>query len=78
MIQTEMEVKTSYTWNEGIRLYLEHHPEVFTDEFMEELADRFLNCNTIRQTFKAIYPAILANDILPNADIIPSNIWEKK
>ena len=68
------EVKTDYTWDEGIRLYLEHHPEVFSNEFMEELADRFLNCNTIRKTIKDIYKIILVNDIIPNLDIIPSDI----
>ena len=66
-----VKMKTSFTKNERIRIYLEHHPEVFTDDFMEELADRFLNCNTIRNTFKTIYPAILTNDIIPNVDIMP-------
>lgn len=72
MIKNGMKMRTNYTWNEGIREYLETHAnEVFTDEYMEELADKFLNCNTIRSAIKALYPAILINDILPNVDIIP-------
>ena len=39
-----------------IRIYLESHPEVFTQELCQELADRFLNVNTIRKTIKQEYP----------------------
>ena len=39
-----------------IRIYLENHPEVFTQELCQELADRFLNVNTIRKTIKQEFP----------------------
>ena len=39
-----------------IRIYLESHPEVFTQELCQELADRFLNVNTIRKTIMQEYP----------------------
>ena len=59
---------------EKIRIYLEHHPEVFTNEFMEELADRYLNYNTVRNRIKTLYPSIVRElhennqiDIIPDA-----------
>lgn len=46
-----------------IRIYLEKHPEVFTEEFCEYLADRFLNVNTIRKTIKEEYPQWVKKNI---------------
>ena len=60
---------------EKIRVYLEIHPEVFTEEFMEELADRFLNYNNVRKKIKELYPRILKAD-LDVVNIIPSD-YEK-
>lgn len=69
-----MRTMNKLTWDEKVREYLENHKdEVFTDEFMEELVYRFLNCYSIRSTFKVIYPAIIANDIIPNLDIISTS-----
>ncbi len=39
-----------------IKLHLDNHPEVFTEDFCGELADRFLNVNTIRKTIKQEFP----------------------
>jgi hypothetical protein len=60
---------------ERIRVYLEIHPEVFTEEFMEELAERFLNYNNVRKKIKELYPRILKAD-LDVVNIIPSD-YEK-
>ena len=46
-----------------IRIHLEKHPEVFTQEFCEYLADRFLNVNTIRKTIKEEYPEWVKKNI---------------
>ena len=65
---------------EKIRVYLELHPEVFTEEFMEELADRFLNYNNVRKKIKELYPRILKAD-LDVINIIPSDyekVFKKK
>lgn len=61
---------------EKMRIYLEYHPEVFTDDFMEELSDRFLNYSTVRKKIKELYPRILRADIANNIDLIP-NDYEK-
>ena len=74
-----MKTKDRLTDVEKIRIYLEHHAdEVFTPDFMEELADRFLNINTIRTTFKRIYPRILHEEIIPNAEIMPVEYEEQQ
>ena len=45
---------------EKIRVFMEHHKEeVFTPEFMELLADRYLNYNTVRNRIKMLYPSIV-------------------
>ena len=46
-----------------IRIYLEKHPEVFTQEFCEYLAESFLNLNIIRKTIKEVYPEWVRNNI---------------
>lgn len=61
---------------EKIRIYLEYHPEVFTEEFMAELADRFLNYYNVRKKIKELYPMILREDIKDNINIIPNNYEE--
>jgi len=57
-----------------IRIYLESHPEVFTQELCQELADRLLNVNTIRKTIKQEYPMWLKKNmnnfyILPDTEL---------
>ena len=61
-----------------IRFYLESHPEVFTDELMEYLADTYLNYNTVRNAIKEQYPSIV-RELLENnrIDVIP-NDYEKE
>lgn len=59
---------------EKIRVFMEHHKEeVFTPEFMELLADRYLNYNTVRNRIKMLYPSIVKElkknntiNIIPN------------
>ena len=60
---------------EKIRIYLEYHPEVLTEEFMEQLADRYLNYLTVRKTIKNMWP-ILCQENKDNFNIIPSD-YEK-
>ena len=55
-----------------IRIYLENHPEVFTQKFCEELADRLLNANTIRKTIKQEFPEWLRRNI-NDFYVIPEN-----
>ena len=58
---------------EKIRIYLEYHPEVFTNDVMEELADRFLNYNNVRKKIKELYPMIVRADIADNINLIPDD-----
>ena len=45
-----------------IKLHLDEHPEVFTEDFCEELADRFLNVNTIRKTINDEYSKYIVDN----------------
>lgn len=58
---------------EKIRVYMEHHKEeVFTQEFMKILADRYLNYYTVRNRIKKLYPTIVRELIKNNTiSIIP-------
>ena len=60
---------------EKIRIYLEYHPEVFTKDFMELLADRYLNYLTVRKRIKEMWPELCRQNI-NNFNIIP-NDYEK-
>ena len=60
---------------EKIRIYLEYHPEVFTEDFMELLADRYLNYLTVRKRIKEMWPELCRHNI-NNFNIIP-NDYEK-
>ena len=57
-----------------IRYYMEYHKEeVFTQEFMKLLADRFLNYNTVRERIKRLYPSITRELVKNNViNIIPN------
>ena len=57
---------------EKIRIYLEYHPEVFTEEFMELLAKRYLNYLTVRKKIKEMWPKLCRKNI-NNFDIIPND-----
>ncbi len=62
---------------EKIRIYMEYHKdEVFTPEFMEKLADRFLSYYSVRKKIKELYPRILIADIKDNISIIPDSYEE--
>ena len=60
---------------EKIRIYLEYHPEVFTEEFMELLANRYLNYLTVRKKIKQMWKELCRKNI-NNFSIIP-NEYEK-
>ena len=60
---------------EKIRIYLEYHPEVFTEEFMQLLANRYLNYLTVRKRIKEMWPELCRQNI-NNFNIIP-NDYEK-
>jgi replicative superfamily II helicase len=60
---------------EKIRIYLEYHPEVFTEEFMELLANRYLNYLTVRKRIKEMWPELCRKKI-NKINIIP-NDYEK-
>ena len=62
---------------EKIRLYLDMHPEVFTDEFMEEVSRRFLNYNTVRKYIKDNWYKI-TEELIDNITIIPKDENEIK
>ncbi len=57
---------------EKIRIYLEYHPEVFTEEFMELLANRYLNYLTVRKRIKEMWPELCRENI-NKISIIPNN-----
>lgn len=59
---------------EKIRIYMEYHKdEVFTEELMNELADKFLNYHYVRTKIKELYPRIVEADIMNNVNLIPDN-----
>lgn len=57
---------------EKIRIYLEYHPEVFTEEFMELLAKRYLNYLTVRKKIKEMWPELCCKNI-NKFNIIPND-----
>ena len=57
---------------EKIRIYLEYHPEVFTEEFMELLAKRYLNYLTVRKRIKEMWVELCRKNI-NNFNIIPND-----
>jgi len=61
---------------EKIRVWLEYHQEVFTEDFMAELANKFLNYYNVRKKIKELFPRILRMDIIDNIDIIPNDYGE--
>lgn len=57
---------------EKIRIYLEYHPEVFTEEFMELLAKRYLNYLTVRKRIKEMWVELCRMNI-NKFNIIPND-----
>ena len=62
---------------EKIRLYLDMLPEVFTEEFMEEVSRRFLNYNTVRKYIKDNWRKI-TEELIDDITIIPTDENEIK
>lgn len=63
---------------EKIRVYMELYPErVFTNDFMEELASKFLNYHTVRKMIKDIWHEV-TNELINNVNIIPNYYEELK
>ena len=60
---------------EKIRIYLEYHPEVFTEDFMKLLANRYLNYLTVRKRIKEMWVELCRKN-KDNFNIIP-NDYEK-
>lgn len=76
-IATQMKMKFEkehFDELEKIRIYMEYHPEVFTEDLMEYLTDSYLNYNTVRNRIKTLYPSIVS-DLVKNKQIhvIPDN-----
>ena len=57
---------------EKIRIYLEYHPEVFTEEFMQLLANRYLNYLTVRKRIKEMWVELCRMNI-NKFNIIPND-----
>ena len=53
------------------------HPEVFTEEFMEEVSRKFLNYNTVRKFVKDNWCKI-TEELIDNITIIPKDENEIK
>jgi hypothetical protein len=62
---------------EKIRLYLDMHTEVFTEDFMEEVSQKFLNYNTVRKYIKDNWRKI-TEELIDNITIIPKDEKEIK
>ena len=62
---------------EKIRLYLDMHTELFTEDFMEEVSQKFLNYNTVRMYIKDNWYKI-TEELIDNITIIPKDENEIK
>ena len=62
---------------ERINLYLGMHPEVFTEEFMAEIAQKYLNYYNVRKYIKDNWHKI-TNELIVNITIIPRDEKEIK
>ncbi len=63
---------------ERIRVYMEYHPEIFTDELMEYLSFYFLSYYQVRKTIKKLYPSIIKKMVKNNEiDVIPNRYEEE-
>ena len=56
-----------------IRVYMELYPErVFTNDFMEELANKYLNYYTVRKMIKDIWYEVVG-ELVDNINLIPND-----
>lgn len=53
-----------------ICLYLKDHPEVLTQELMDEVATRYMNCGYIRKAIQRIYSQFILENLTNNNFIV--------
>lgn len=63
---------------EKICLYLKDHPEVLTQELMDEVATRYMNCGYIRNAIKNIYSQFVLENVTNNNFIIVPDHYGKE
>ena len=61
-----------------ICLYLKDHPEVLTQELMDEVATRYMNIGYIRKTIKKIYSKFVLENLTNNNFIIVPDHYGKE
>lgn len=62
---------------EKICLYLKDHPEVLTQELMDEVATRYMNCGYIRKAIQRIYSQFILENLTNNNFIIVPDHYGK-
>jgi hypothetical protein len=63
---------------EKICLYLKDHPEVLTQELMDEVATRYMSCGYIRKAIKNIYSQFVLENVSNNNFIIVPDHYGKE
>lgn len=63
---------------EKICLYLKDHPEVLTQELMNEVATRYMNIGYIRKAIKNIYSQFVLENVTNNNFIIVPDHYGKE
>ena len=63
---------------EKICLYLKDHPEVLTQELMDEVATRYMNIGYIRKAIKNIYSQFVLENVTNNNFIIVPDHYGKE
>ena len=63
---------------EKICLYLKDHPEVLTQELMDEVATRYMNIGYIRKAIKKIYSKFVLENLTNNNFIIVPDHYGKE
>ena len=63
---------------EKICLYLKDHPEVLTQELMDEVATRYMNIGYIRKAIKKIYSQFVLENVTNNNFIIVPDHYGKE
>ena len=61
-----------------ICLYLKDHPEVLTQELMDEVATRYMNIGYIRKAIKNIYSQFVLENVTNNNFIIVPDHYGKE
>ena len=63
---------------EKICLYLKDHPEVLTQELMDEVATRYMNIGYIRKAIQRIYSQFILENLTNNNFIIVPDHYGKE